>query len=320
MAYRAQYPDPVKELVKRKYPLCRSRADREALTRECDALMRQLMPDVDHPPMTLQKLYNLASRLEATRGHANTHVDWVGEGESGGYDAKTDATRLLLRDDPDTLQWTEGDLRYLREHWGQTWIEQIAYMLNRTEIAVAYKAREIGLRNVPKYWDISKVSAWLGLTEKEITGLLGPKGLEIHECCDAEGRPAITLVSTTSLARVLLQNALWKTLVDKRNADTFFIKDIIESCAAMQDGEATYEPNVWVSHGHTCLNPFAEACFGWFYDGYESEKERMPGWDLDPRDLHKASGIGTDQWMPEHRTEGAALRHRQATIPVRVAA
>ena len=317
MAYRAQYPEPVKELVRRKYPLCRSRADREALTRECDALMRELNPEAKHPPMSLQKLYNLASRLEATRGHSNTHVDWVGEGETEAYDAKNDTSRLLMREDPDTLEWTESDDRYLREHWGKTWIEQIGYFLQKSEIAIAYRARTLGLRNVPKYWDVEKVAAWLGMEVKEVTMLLPHKGLEIRPCCDANGRLKITLVSTMSLARVLVKDAFWKVLVDRRNADRFFIKDVIESVAALQDGDATWEPTPWVSHGHTSLNPFSETCFGWFYDGYDTN---MAGWDLDPRDLAPSRNVGSAHWTPTHRLEGAPRHERAEILPVKVAA
>ena len=317
MAYRAQYPEPVKELVKRKYPLCRSRADREALTRECDELMRQLNPEIDHPPMTLQKLYNLASRLEATRGHANTHVDWVGEGEAETYDAKNDPSRLKMRDNPDTLVWSESDDRYLRDHWGKTWIEQIAYFLQRTEISVAYRARHLGLRNIPKYWDIEKVAPWLGMTVEEVTKILPYKGLETFDCCDQHGNVQITLVSTMSLSRVFARGHFYNTLIDVRNADRFFIMDIMESVEACQLGESTWEATDWVSHAHTCLNPFSENCFGWFYDGYDTD---MAGWDLDVHDLHPRTGIGTDRWVPTRRRSGASRRIVENVIPIRQAA
>jgi hypothetical protein len=310
MANRAQYPEPVKQLVKRKYHLCKSRADRESLTLECDALVRKLMPEATHPPMTLQKLYNLASRLEATRGHANSSADWS-DGSPDDFDPKSDLTRLTERDDPDLLEWTASDDRYLREHWRATEIEYIAYYLNRTETAVAYRARQLSLRNVPKYYDAAKVAPWLGLNSRQLTELLPTLGLELFPCCDRDGKPRITLVSTTSLARVLITNEFWKTLIDKRNADRFFIKDIIESMVALQDDEASWEPNLWVSHGHTSLNPFSEDSFGLFFDGYDRD---MPacGYDLDPRDLHPDRDVASDHWR---RGSGTA---RIATIPVKL--
>jgi hypothetical protein len=293
MGPRAQYPEDVKELVRRKYPLCQKREDRLKLARECTELMRQLFPDREVPEMTLQKLYNLASRLKSTRGHATTHADWTAEDEQR-YDAKEDVSRLKLRDDPDTLAWSAEDDRYLRDAWGETFIEQIAYMLNRTETAVAYRARELGLRNVPKYYDAKKVMMWLGLRPKELIALT-KRGLELFPCCDRKGKVRITLVSTTSLARVLLRDNFWHKLVDLRNADRFFIKDIIESMVAIQNGDASWEPNCWVSHGHTCLNPYAEASFGWFFDGYDRDPQAC-GLDLDPRDLSPAANVASDNW------------------------
>lgn len=149
---RLNYPDAVKELVGRKYRLCRSKSDRAALAEEATELLRSILGE-DTPPITIPKLYNLASRLGATRGHEED-VDTV----IPGYDAREDPMRLHLRDDPDTLEWSASDLKYLSDHWGNTHIEEIAYMLNRTETAVSYKARTLGLRNVPKMWDLRKVA------------------------------------------------------------------------------------------------------------------------------------------------------------------
>lgn len=283
---RAQYPDETKALVKAKYPLCKTPEDRDRLARECGIGSRQ-------------KLYNLASRLTATRPHSGSDTDW--SSEELGYEPEQDFSRLYLRDDfPHRdengnvvgLVWTEDDRRYLREHFGRTKIEDIAFFLNRTETAVAYEARKMRLRNIPKYYDACKVAPWLGIPMRDLL-LLSKRGLEIFPCTDRFGKLKITLVSTTSLARVLLRDRLWKRLVDKFDADEFFIRDIIESIAELQQEVAVWEPNPWVSHGHTCLNPFSDACFGWFYNGHD---EKMAGEDLDPRDLSPAANVASDYW------------------------
>lgn len=279
---RTQYSEEVKAIVKAKYHLCRTPDDRRALARECGI-------------GSLQKLYNLASRLNATRPHSGSSADWEHSADEG-YDATQDRSRLELRDDPRTLVWTSDDDRYLREHFGRTFIENIAFYLNRTETAVAYRARQLGLRNIPKYYDLKKVAPWLGLTYRSVL-LLTKRGLEIHPCTDRNGKLQVTLISTTSLARVLLKQRLWKLLVDRYDADVFFIKDVIESVVALQKGEANWESSCWVSHGHTCLNPFSEVCFGLFYDGYDDEAGgRAAGYELDPRDLSPSANVASDHW------------------------
>lgn len=286
MVQRAQYSDDIKAIVKAKYPLCRTPADRDALAAECGIGSRQ-------------KLYNLASRLFATRPHSSNSVtEWIDDDDI--YDATQDDSRLLIRDNMDTLVWTQDNVRYLSEHFGKTFIESIGFMLNRSETSVAYQARKLGLRNVPKYYDMKKVGAWLNLSQRELL-LLSKRGLEIFPCTDAQGNLSISLVSTTSLARVLLQGAFWKKLVDVRQADEFFIHDLIESIIDLQKGYANWEPNPWVSHGHTSLNPYSENCFGWFYDGYD---EKMAGDDLDPRDLSPSANVGSPEWKRGLRGAG----------------
>ena len=276
---RAQYSDEVKALVKAKYPLCKTPADRDRLAQEAGIGSRQ-------------KLYNLASRLLATRPHSGAEegIDWSAE---SGYEASQETSRLYLRVDPDYLRWTKDDRRYLGEHFGRTFIEDIAFFLNRTETAVAYQARKMGLRNVPKYYDAAKVAPWLGLSTENLWKLQDV-GLDIFPCVDRYGKLRITLVSTTSLARVLLRKKFWQRLVEKYDADIFFVRDIIESVVTLQKEQAVWEPDPWVSHGHTCLNPFADLSFGWFYHGRERAMDGLE--ELDPRDLAPSANVTGDDW------------------------
>jgi hypothetical protein len=274
---RARYSAEVKAIVKAKYHLCRTPEDRDALAAECGIASRE-------------KLYNLASRLSTTRSHADSRR--VVTSDEQPYDATEDASRLLLRDDPETLTWSEDQDRYLSEHFGRTFVESIAFMLNRSETAVAYRARRLGLRGIPKYYDKIKVTAWLGVSEREMTRP-GSRILDIHPCTDRHGRVRITLVSTTSLARLLVHARARTALIDRHGADLFFISDVIESVADLQRGAAAWEADAWVSHGHTCLNPFSEMCFGLFYKGFD---EKMAGAELEPWDLSPSANVSSDSW------------------------
>jgi hypothetical protein len=297
---RAQYSQETKERVYWRYPLLLSREDRLELARE-------------EKIESLAKLYNLASRLEATRGHDLGEGPW------------SDPERLLLRIDPDTHVWLPKHDRYIRSAWRKLFIEQIAFRLDLPEIAVAYRARQLGLRAVCHYWDAKKVVAWLGISGRELLELASPPagkhGLELYPQRNRRGEFAIMLASATSLARVLAQDGLWKRLVDERNADKFFMREILESSVALQlseelaalrerqnrgerltvselerieslerrldphGGEHALEPNPWVSHGHTALNPRSEGCFGLFFTGYD---DKMEGFDIDPADVEKS--------------------------------
>lgn len=191
---------------------------------------------------SLTKLYNFASRLVVTRGH--------GEVE---YDACTDLNRLLLRFSPDEWVWNKDMDRYIRNAWRRFEIENIAFFINASETAVAYRARHLGLRNVPKYWDAKKVAYWLGLTSDDLKklmkdGVTGEDGravtLDVKPCTDPHERigngAGIYLISTSSLARVFLKNDYYKTLIERNGADEFFIKDILESAEALQITQKAY--------------------------------------------------------------------------------
>lgn len=278
---RAQYSEEQKALVLAKYNLCFSSEDRIALADEAEV-------------ESLQKLYNLSSRLGATRPHSSSSEEWTSDAPEG-YDATQDFARLYLRDDFPG-RWSSKEDAFIEEHFGKSFIEEIGFFLNRSETAVLYRSRKLGLRNIPKYWSAAKVAPWLGIGLKDLL-LLVRHGLEIFPCTDREGEVKIVLISTVSLARVLLRGRLYRKLLDpeKYRADEFFIRDVIESVVSLQKGEAVWEPNAWVSHGHTCLNPFADLSFGWFYDGYDKAMEGLE--ELDPRDLSVKADVTSNDWL-----------------------
>jgi hypothetical protein len=289
------------------YPLCLTREDRIDLAAE-------------EGVESLAKLYNLGSRLDATRGHSINADEFY-----------FDPERLSLRDKPDKI-WQAKEDRYIKTAWRHLHIEKIAYRLRCSETAVAHRARQLGLRGVCYYWDAKKVVRWLGIDGRTLIELSKPRQhpktqkpahtLELYPCRDRHGVHKIMLVSATSLARIFAQDSFWKKLVDKRNADQFFIKEVMEGAAAAQltqelmefrrrlerddslseedlvcldaleekvaalGGETYFESNAWVSHGHTSLNPYSESCFGLFFDG---DDKKMAGCNLNPWDLVEIS-------------------------------
>lgn len=305
---KERYPEATRRLVERKYPLCLTKEDRHMLRREAQI-------------ESLTKLYNYASRVMVTRGH--------GEPE---YNPCSDPNRLFVRIDPEEWTWTKDMDRYIRNAWRKFEIEKIAFFLNTSETAVAYRARHLGLRNVPKYWDARKVVYWLGLTKEDIMdlctkGVAGDDGkaavLDMKPCTDPNEVVRIRLISTSSLARVLHKNDFWKTLIETRDADEFFIRDILESVEGLQKtqrayairalecpsaeekeelreiearlkvigGEAQWEPSPWVSHGHTSMCPFYPETMGCFFDGYDKHMVHV-----DPEDLHPSMRCASDNW------------------------
>lgn len=296
---RAQYPQAVRELVLRKYPCCRTIEDKLALAHEVADLTG--MPTDD--PQLLQKLYNLACRLGATRKpFAGTLAR-----------SEPDPARLELRDDPETLVWTAADDRYLTQNWAAVWIEDIAFQLNRSETAVAYRARQLELRAVARFYEADKVAAWLclrrapELDELRVLDKLA-YGL-LHPVAGADGTIVAELVSTPAIYRLLLdaeqgvragdsdytklRKLLVQRILGERNPDLFFIKEVREGVKGIATGEAAWEESPWVSHGHTDMHPLSPS------HRLRRQAPHDPeffGWDLTPADLHPAEQVFTEDW------------------------
>ena len=189
---RARYSNWVKQQVKLRYPGCRTTEDKRQLALELGIL------DTDGQP-SVPKLYNLASRLGAT-----------GRDDSQANPAAAAAhdDRLKEREDPENTVFSREAERYLRSEFGRRPIEWIAMHLRHTETAVAYYARQLGLRKPVKYWNARKVAYWLGVSVEELHALRND-GIDIYPQHDVDGHLQLEVVSTTSLAR-------W--LKDERNA------------------------------------------------------------------------------------------------------
>lgn len=258
----ARYAPWQRQMVRERYPLCRTLHDKEQLA-------------ADAQIGSLQKLYNLASRLKVTQTAGGGNSAERGLNEA--MDVARDPRRWRIREDPRETEFSERDDQYLREHFGRQEIAAIALQCDHTEIAMSYRARKLGLRGPVRWWDMSHVLAWLGVSADELREM----GVPLYPCCDRRGRIKIILVSTEDLVRVLTRGGRWQRLVAERDSDLFFITEVIESQLAVRGGHAEWE-GTWVSHGHTCLNPFSGLSFGLFYDGND---KKLLGAHFTPSDL-----------------------------------
>lgn len=246
---RVRYPQWKKDAIALRYPQCRNIKDKLALCVDLGIVNDAGEPD-------LARLYNLASRLKVTA---------VADNEarlSAAVDEAMRPERRRLREDPRSTVFTAENDRYLTTWFGRQAIEIIALQIGHTEIATAYRARQLGLRRPARHWELRRVLAWLDIDLSGLTEM----GVPVLDCCDRFARVKIQLVEGEALRRALIRGGRWQRLKQLGNdIDLFFMKELIEAGLALREGA---EPEaLWVSHGHTCLNPLAPLSFGHFYNG-----------------------------------------------------
>lgn len=266
---RPLYTDEQKRIVLEQYQYCHTRSEKAALAERLG--------------MSMEQLYNLANRLKATR----TYQERAAQNGLAGQAAFAPA-RLLEREDPATAVFTADQDAYLSRHFGydargRKHLEEISFHLGHTETAVAWRARHLGLRRFCKYWDAAKVTAWLGQEE----AVLRRWGVDFFPCLDRQSELAITLVSSSSLLRMLEEPGREQELVDA-GADRFFLLELSELAASLRRGDALWEVSRWISHGQTHLNPWGGVSFGLFDDGSD---DAIPGRELHPSDLRDLDGL-----------------------------
>jgi len=258
-ARRVLFTNEQKRIVAEQYQYCLTRQDKLALARRVGL-------------QSLEQLYNLANRMAITRRPLEDLTDL-----SDGADPAFAPERLLLREDPDLATPDADGIDYLTRHFGRLYIEQIAFHIGHSETLVMYLARTMGLRRFCRHWEASKVMAWLGRSEEELTA----RGVDFYRCLDRRGREAITLISSTSLLRSLDAPGGYEWL-HSSDADACFLRELEEMLDAIRTGDAEFEAGRWVSHGHVCLNPWGGVSFGLFDDGTD---HKIPARDLHPSDL-----------------------------------
>lgn len=266
---RPIYTDEQKRVVMEQYQYCHTRSEKEALARRLG--------------ITMEQLYNLANRLKATRTYQERAAR-AGTASAPAFDP----ARLLLREDPEATVFTDEQDTYLRRHFGydargRKHLEEIAFHLGHTETAMAWRARHLGLRRFCKYWDERKVLPWVGADGEALRTL----GVDFYPCLDRRAELAITLISTSSLLRMLEASGRRDELL-AGGADRFFLLELAELAEALRSGEALWELSRWISHGQTHLNPWGGVSFGLFDDGSD---DAIPGRELHPSDLRDLDGL-----------------------------
>ena len=239
---RTRYSRWQKQQVKLHYPSCRTTKDKEEL-----ALRLGILDESGRS--SVAKLYNLASRLKATQGHDQDER----------LAAISSEERLRERQDPAQTHFSAKDDSYLISEFGRRRPDAIAFYRNHTETAISYRARHLKLRKPVKHWEMSKVARWLDMTEEELHDLRR-EGVDIFHLYDKKGRLQIELVSTTSLWRWLENGGREKLL--ERDPDAFFLMELEETkvtVLADPDNQRVWESCDYLSHGHTCNNPFADS-------------------------------------------------------------
>jgi hypothetical protein len=203
------------------------------------------------------KLHNMASRDQHTRRF-----------QENAYNPNEDWSLLDHRMDPATTTFdAEVDAHLMHGFGKRQSLAEIAFFRCYTEIALAYRARQLGLRKPCRYWDLRYVCRWLGLSKEQLEVVGRPAGLKILTCCNKRGKVGIYLVESKSLASTLARPGLIAKLVEQRNADQFFIREVLESVLSVRQGVDEWEPCPWISFAHTSLNPYCEMSMGLAYDG-----------------------------------------------------
>jgi hypothetical protein len=237
---RTRYTRWQKQQVMLHYPECRTPEDRQVLADRLGIV------DDDGSP-SIQKLYNLASRLGCTQGHDLSEREAI----------VTSEERLGEREDPETTVFSPSQLAYLKREFGRRTLESISFHLEHTETAVLYQARKLGLRKPAQHWNILKVARWLGFEIDEFRRLRA-QGIDIYPLYDKSTPPRLELelVSTTSLWR-WLRRPQTRRLLAGRNPDRFFLLELEETMRELVAAENEFERCAYLSHGHVCLNPRA---------------------------------------------------------------
>lgn len=242
-----RYPKRTGRALRRRYPWARSKVDKIWLGEQLGIV----------GPTDEQTYARIFTKIDRVRKESQAAA------EKGTSDRATEeyAERValdprlrLLRSDPDTVDWTDFHDDYLRRWFRRQRAECTAVFLARTEAAVLWRARELGLRRHPWSIELERLTAWLGLTRDELRAL-EHEGVKLHRIGTLTGPVAHETLGTVSLAAWLAapENL---ALVRSRGADEHVILDLQ---AADRDyaelGEAALEACPFLSIGRVCLTP-----------------------------------------------------------------
>lgn len=274
------YTEEQRALTIKHYPTCRTRQEKLEL---CEKLG---ISDI-------RRLYNLACQLGLTRKNedlSNAEFFKYMAGDKSvlqlkrRFQQQDEKEILSRREDPETLQWTKEDDKFLQTHFGSMDIAQIAFQRGHSETAIMYHARKVKrrcedsegnllppqpLRKPARGFAIKRVCVWLGLEEDELRALQMTAGVKIHPLPNMHNEPQDYWVLSRSLAPFLQK--FGNKLIEEKNADAFFIKEILETEAELEEGKTNQEGCIYLNHGHVCQNPWAGPCYGLFCDGEDKD-------------------------------------------------
>jgi hypothetical protein len=242
---------------------------------------RQLMVACGYTKMA--HLYSAANKHGATSRRS-------GKGSGASQEAHA-PQRLAMREEPATTTFSAYDDEYLKTNFGQRRsLEEIAMATNHSEIAMAVRARHLGLRHFCKYWQLEKVLGWTGMSREELEKL----GMLTYAITDVDGKVRITLASSSSLSRMVADPVVLP-LMRAAGCDEFFILELAELWQANRTakvGQTIWELSCWISHAHTCLNPRSGEAFGESFTGKEAaDALKIPNIDARPFDI--TAGVST---------------------------
>jgi len=262
---RSRYQPWQREMVTKEYPTCQTPEEKLDLCR------RAGIKDI-------RRLYNLACQEGITRRsddlsdaefRAFTNGDKHVMSLRRSYTPEEEKEMLVLRDDPRTAKFTGEDDKFLIANYGRMSVTAIAKQRNFSETAVMYRARHLErpgrtpegqptpptpLRHPAVGFSLKRVAAWLGISEAEAQGLKAG-GVEIRPLPNRKGEVTGYWVLARSLAPFLKKHGA--RLIRERDADRFFIKEILETEQLLENCEAEQAGCYFVDHGHICNNPWA---------------------------------------------------------------
>lgn len=251
-----KYPEAIRDRVLAEYPYCTTPDEKQELA---DSLGMD----------SLNKLYNLASRLKATR---TTNEDDM----HMGIEQADDVEAMLLKDQNakviskiSTTVFTEADDEYLKNHWGNTKLSMISAQRRHSEPALLYRARHLGLRKLQPQWDIKDVSRYISLPEDY---LLHISELQIMSTqSSVENKLAHKFVSTINLYN-------WIQTVDlmqdsNGSVDEFFLKELEESHDGIMNLRERWEGCKFITPDHRCSNPASFNSYGLYCAKVEGQHE-----------------------------------------------
>jgi len=257
-----RYPERTKRALRRRYPWARAEADKIWLGEQLGIC----------GPTREQTRSRMFTAIDRVRTKAAETAEATGTPNRA---AREYAERVALnprlrlrRDDPAELEWTAFHDDYLRRWFCRQEAEFTAVFFGRTEAAVLWRARELGLRRHPRSIELGRLSAWLGLSLEELRAL-EHEGVKLHRIGELAGPVERETLGTVSLAAWLAASANLER-VRSRGADEHVILDLQ---AAHRDsaglGASALESCPFLSVGHTCLTPRSGVC-GKLCDGQDA--------------------------------------------------